>query len=188
MLSSILPLALIIALVCPVHFSITVPEFILIIAFVIVSRGPSKSTKTMFLVIVVHTFIFISISCVFFPDTLSLPETSLEIALEIAAIGPVVLPIALRFPLIIESFIKISIVEAFDSLAMLEPVLELPLISIPIDPGVDPIAMRGSLGPLPDVGVALGTQPHACALFEALEPFTLIELAVGPSVLASAWR
>jgi hypothetical protein len=62
--------------------------------------------------------------------------------------------------------------------------LELSLIPIPIDPGMDPIAVGLAELPLADIGVTSGSAPHAGTVLQAVDPLSLVELAVGPEVCA----
>lgn len=117
-----------------------------------------------------------------------LSQTVFEVTLEVAAILPIVLSVAIWFPSLILSFIEISICKFLRTLAMLQTLFEFSLISIPIDPDMHPIAFSFAHPPLPDIAVSFTALPHPRTMFESIEPLPLIKLSVWPTILPHPFR
>jgi hypothetical protein len=94
MLYSLLPVAFIAATIAPVHLSVSMPHIIEVIALISVATGPRKYAITTFLIVCVFSFVLIGFTWSSLPDSVAMPQSVLEVALEEAAVGPIILAIA----------------------------------------------------------------------------------------------
>lgn len=104
-LDASIPFAFVTGTVFPEHLSVPMALVILITAFVIVARLPSKESHTIFLVICVATLIHVAILVIvsLFPLAFTGFEPIFELSNVDATILPFVLALALWFSLIVRS-------------------------------------------------------------------------------------
>lgn len=97
---------------------------------------------------------FVTIICALHPNSNTLPHSSSKRSLVIGAISPVVLTVAIRFPIFVVTLVSVAIFKLFDASPVFEEALELSFIPAPsVVPGMHPIAMNVACFPLSHIAV-----------------------------------
>ena len=91
---------------------------------------------------------------------------------------PPILPVSIRFSIVIISFIIVSVGKSVSALAVFKGHQPVSIILITVLPGVDAITVNFVVEPLTYVGVVLGTEPGPKARPRALLPLALVRLSV----------
>jgi hypothetical protein len=151
MLDAPLPVAFVTAAIVPIHFAISVPYIVKVIAFVNIAACPSKNTITTFLIVGILALVLIRLTRTTLPDSIAVPQSVLKVSFKKAAICPVVFAVTGRLSIDITTDINIPISELFRPLSMFQTTLELAFVTVSINPGMHTIPVGFAELPLTNV-------------------------------------
>lgn len=185
---SFLPLSLVPTTITPVHLTETMSHIFRICTFVYISTWPAEYPIALFFILPVLTLVLISISCSFFPHTMTIPHPHLEITFKITSIRPEILSIPMRLAIHVLTFIQITICKLLSAFSLFQTLFKIPLIPIPINPNMNTISISFTHPPLPYITIPLGSLPHPTPMFQSVNPFSLIKLTIRPTIFTySLW-
>ena len=166
------------------------PQIMLVVANIIISTLPIELAMAVLLVVGVLSSVPVAlwIGLVFSPPTLAMLHSLLEVANVYRSRMPFILAVSIRLSILIMTVILVLIRKIICSLPILKRLRPLTLILVSILPLVDPEAPDLIVLPLAHVRIASKAPPDPEARLGSLEPLSVIDLAIGPSVDALAVR
>lgn len=99
---------------------------------------------------------------------------------EHCSVGPVVLPVTVRFAMLVRSLVEISIREVLFPFSMLQALVEFAFVAIAVDPNMFPMAMSLPLNPFALVRVSLIAYPTSETMLQSVLPLTNVVFTVRP--------
>lgn len=181
MLYSLLPVPFVASTVCPVHFSVAMPQVFKIMAFVDVASGPAEYPVPTLLIVDVLPLVLVTFARSLLPHSMSMPQTILKVPFEEGLVGPGIFPITIGLSVDIVADVFVAVCEFFYSFSMLEAGFELSFVLVSVDPRVNTITVGHSELPFADVRVTPRTCPHARPMLLSVYPHSLVDFVVGPS-------
>ena len=138
MLYTFYPFSNIPAAISPYHFSMSMPLIILVLTSIYISTCPFKLALSTFLIICIFSYIFVCrlprLFRSFFPFTLSVFQSTLEVAFIWASISPCIDTIPIRLTIFVFTSVIVSIMKKVSSFSMFQINIPFSFVLVSITP------------------------------------------------------
>ena len=184
MLNSPDPITVVRWMISPFHGPFTVAFIVFKIAIIDITRWPSISALTWFLVILVFSFIGICNDCIsfLFPFSKSMLEPFDKITYVNRSILPFIRSLPVWGSLIVFSTILVTVGKSFSPSSMFHEAEPLAFIFVTIWPNMDSKSMSFWVFPFANVMITFGVFPKPLTLFHAVDPVSIIDFTIPPFV------